>query len=225
MDEIKNEERLAVSARALRPSITSVNGINSRHVGTAQALGVLAGCELPDWPALEQATTRLQLAPGDPLFLAGTRCPQVFVVNAGLIKMLYETAGGDSWVKGFAEPGICFASLTALEPQGCTSFAAYAVVASTVDQIDYAQLQRLVDRHPSWQRLLSNAFKLYGQRKEQRERELLTLSPEQRYVEFLRRHRDVAAVLRQHDIASYVRVTPVALSRIKSRIKARVQDE
>jgi CRP-like cAMP-binding protein len=139
--------------------------------------------------------------------------------------MVYETAGGDAWVKGFAEPGVCFASLTALEPQGCTSFSAYAVVATSVDQIDHAQLQRLVDHHPAWQRLLANAFKLYGQRKEQRERDLLTLSPEQRYVDFLRRFPEVAAVLRQADIASYVRVTPVALSRIKSRIKAAAHDE
>ncbi|MNU09051.1 hypothetical protein D3C72_2554010 [compost metagenome] len=48
--------------------------------------------------------------------------------------------------------------------------------------------------------------------------ELLTLSPEERYRRFLQQHPQIAAQVRQRDIASYVRVTPVALSRIKARI-------
>ena len=134
--------------------------------------------------------------------------------------MVYETPNGDSWVKGFAEAGICFASLTALADHGATSFSAYAEVASHVEMIDYAALQQLADRHIQWQRAMSNAYKLYGQRKEQREMELLTLSPQERYRNFLRNYPALATVIRQRDIASYVRVTPVALSRIKSRLKA-----
>jgi hypothetical protein len=62
---------------------------------------------------------------------------------------------------------------------------------------------------------------VYGQRKERREMELLTLTAEERYLSFLREYPTIAAVVRQRDIASFVRVTPVALSRIKSRIKSR----
>lgn len=163
--------------------------------------------------------------PGESLFLAGEKRPYVYVVNKGIIKMIYETPNGDSWVKGFAESGVCFASLTALEENGSASFSAYAEVGSIIDQIAYPKLQRLADQHLEWQRAVSNAYKLYGQRKEQREMELLTLSAEERYLSFLRKHPELAAVIRQRDIASYVRVTPVALSRIKSRAKAREQSE
>jgi CRP-like cAMP-binding protein len=178
----------------------------------------LAGSELPDWQSLVPSVSRRQLRRGEALFLAGEAQACVFVVISGVIKMVYETPNGDAWIKGFAEPGVCFASLTSLQDNGVTSYCAYAEVATEIEQIDYRLLEQLALQHVAWQRALSNAFKFYGQRKEQREMELLTLSPEERYLNFLRRQPELAAQLRQRDIASYVRVTPVALSRIKARL-------
>lgn len=180
----------------------------------------LAASPLPERELLENATQRLRLSAGEPLFLAGEQRPQVFAVLSGVVKMVYETSDGEGWIKGFAEAGTCFASLTALEEssQSRTSYSAYAEPACLVEQIDYRQIQRLAERHLGWQRALSQAFKIYGQRKERREMELLTLSPEQRYLSFLQERPELAAQLRQRDIASYVRVTPVALSRIRARL-------
>jgi CRP-like cAMP-binding protein len=185
----------------------------------------LAQAALPDWDAIARATTVRQLRAGETLFHAGERQPRVFVVNRGLIKMVYETAGGDAWVKGFVPAGMCFASLTALHPGGVTSYAALAEGGPcTVEQIDHAALEGLAAHHLEWQRVLSNAYRLYGQRKEQREMELLTLTPEERYRRFLLEHPQIAAQVRQRDIASYVRVTPVALSRIKARMQRAPDD-
>jgi CRP-like cAMP-binding protein len=179
----------------------------------------LAGCELPDEPALTALISVRHLSPGEALFLAGQPQPSVIVVTAGVVKMVYETPSGDTWIKGFAEAGTCFASLTALEDGGLTSYSAYAETETVIEQIDFRSIQQLADRHGTWQRALSHAFKLYGQRKERREMELLTLSPEDRYLAFLSSHPQLARILRQRDIASYVRVTPVALSRIKARLQ------
>lgn len=179
----------------------------------------LGGCELPDREELAEAVLQRKLQPGEPLFLTGQSKPFVFVVASGVIKMVYETPQGESWIKGFAQAGLCFASLTALEHQGVTSYSAYAETTTVVEQVDFRLLLQLGARHGAWQAAISEAFKLYGLRKEQREMELLTLSPQDRYLRFIQTHPALAAILRQHDIASYVRVTPVALSRIKSRLK------
>lgn len=217
----------AVSPRSGGSAITVVNGA-ARPPGPGgahsaeQAFCRLAGSELPEWPALAASgLQRRTLAAGEALFLAGQLRPFVYVLCEGIVRMVYETPEGEAWVKGFAEPGFCFASVTALEPGGRTSYAAYAEVGCVVEQVDYAQIAALAQRHLPWQRALTEAFKFYGRRKEQRERELLTLSPEERYLGFLREHPTLAARLRQRDIASYVRVTPVGLSRIKARLKAR----
>lgn len=192
----------------------------SDYVSTQEAFRRLAGMDLPDWPVLLSAITERSLRSGENLFHAGEALPSVLVVNQGILTMTYETRDGDSWVKGFAEAGMCFASLTALEPGGVTSYAARAEVDSHVSQIKYSVLTQLADRHPAWQRALSQAYRFYGRRKEQREMDLLTLTPTERYLRFMTEHPNLAAVIRQREIASYVRITPVALSRIKSRLKA-----
>ncbi len=193
--------------------------MTTEHTSAQDVFSQLAGSELTGWAALAPAVCRRQLNAGQALFSAGQARPQVFVVLAGVIKMVYETSSGDAWIKGFAEPGDCFASLTALQAGGATSYCAYAVAPTLVEEIDFLALQRVADQDATFQRAMTQAFKLYGQRKEQRERELLTLTPEDRYLGFLRSHPQLARMVRQHDIASYVRVTPVALSRIKSRLK------
>lgn len=179
----------------------------------------LAGEPLPERATFEAMLQARRLRAGEVLFRTGEKNRQVFIVKLGVVKLLYETPQGDAWVKGFIGPGLCFASLTALEEGGVTSCAAYAEVDSSVDLVEHDAVQTLADRHLPWQRAIANAYRLYGQRKERREMELLTLSPEERYLGFVRDHPELVAVLKQRDIASYVRVTPVALSRIKARLR------
>lgn len=192
----------------------------STYVSALEVFSRLAGSDLSNARELTHATSQCKLKPGEALFRVDERMPFAFVVNTGIIKLVYETPAGDSWIKGFAEAGVCFASLMALQDGGVTNFSAYAVSESTIDKIEYCKLQQLANCHIEWQRALSNAFKYYGQRKEKREMELLTRSPEERYLDFLSEHAELATCLRQHDIASYIRITPVALSRIRSRLKA-----
>lgn len=181
----------------------------------------IAGTDLPEWNVVAQASNPRRYKAGDTLFMSGQRRSQVFVVNEGVLKLMYETPDGDSWVKGFVEAGTSFACASALQADGTTSCSAYVETDSLIDTLDFHVLMQLSARHVEWQRALTNAFMVYGQRKEQRERELLTLTPEERYVKFLQDYPRLAAVVKQRDIAGYVRVTPVALSRIKSRLMKR----
>lgn len=183
-----------------------------------EALSALAQGPLPAWERVEARCQTLTLRRGAVLFEAGQDQPHVFVVRAGVVRMAYETAEGDVWIKGFAEAGTCFASLQALPPGGRTSFSAQAQTDALVDRIDYATLAELAQTHLAWSHALGNAFRLYGQRKEQREMALLTRTPAQRYLDLVHERPALVAVLRQRDIAAYLRITPVALSRIRARL-------
>jgi CRP-like cAMP-binding protein len=55
--------------------------------------------------------------------------------------------------------------------------------------------------------------------------EFLTKTAEERYLRFLVEYEEFAAMIPQKDVASYIGVTPVALSRIKSRLRHRALDE
>ena len=51
-----------------------------------------------------------------------------------------------------------------------------------------------------------------------REAELLSHPPEVRYQSFLATHGDLAPLLPQHHVASYLGISPVSLSRIRARL-------
>jgi CRP-like cAMP-binding protein len=185
-----------------------------------QVMERLAGATLPEWETAAKNLRTTCLDRDAYLFRAGEPLDFIAFVRSGAIKMVYETPDGHEWIKGFAEVGTVFTSLSSLQSGGTASFSAIALAITEVEVIAYATVSELAGRHLAWQRAVAKAFEIYGVRKEQRERELLLMSAEQRYRNFLKQQPDLSRLLSQKDIASFIRITPVALSRIKARIKA-----
>ena len=73
-------------------------------------------------------------------------------------------------------------------------------------------------RYAAWGVAVANAALLHAAIKERRERELLTLNPEERYRRFLEDYNDLLGLVTQRDIASYVGVTAVGMNRIVKRV-------
>jgi CRP-like cAMP-binding protein len=57
--------------------------------------------------------------------------------------------------------------------------------------------------------------------REARAHELLTLTATERYTRFRDTHRELLSLLRSYDIASYLGITPVSLSRLRARHRSR----
>jgi CRP-like cAMP-binding protein len=181
-------------------------------------LETLGGGELPEWDTFARSVQLRRVAPGATLFDAGVPWPWLGVVRRGLVKLVYLKADGSERIKSFIAEGGFFASLAGLAPGGRTSFAAVAMDALEVELLGYPVLRELGDRHIAWQRALRAGIEHYGARKERRERELLTLTPSERYRVFLDEEAALAARVPQKDLALYLGVTPVALSRIRGRL-------
>lgn len=188
------------------------------HAGLSTALQALSSLALPELEALTPLMRVRVLQPGDALFRSNACDQGVYCLREGLLKLVYEDARGRQFVKAFIEAGRPFASATALSPEGRTSFAALALEPSVIERIEFSALDALAQRHLSWALALARAFQEYGQRKEQRELELLTLDAEARYRRFLSTQPALTARLPQKDIAAYLGVTPVGLSRIRARV-------
>jgi len=76
---------------------------------------------------------------------------------------------------------------------GTPDFAAVALEPSVVEPLSYTRILEFGERHLAWQKALRAGIEHYGVRKEKRERELLMLSPEQRYRLFLEEEPELAA--------------------------------
>jgi len=180
----------------------------------------LADGPLPEWPRLQTQIAVRRVERGGSVFMQGVDHPFVYVVGSGLIKNVYLRDSGEDWIKSFSHEGLFFASIAALRPGGLTSFAAIAIEDCVLERIPFSLLEELAGIHLSWARVMRAALMMFAERKEKRERELLTLNAEERYCEFLAEAPALQSRVPQKDLARYLGLTPVGLNRIVKRVRA-----
>jgi CRP-like cAMP-binding protein len=178
----------------------------------------IAGDVLVERDLLLNAIELRKLNAGETLFSQDEAHPFLYVVRQGLLKLTYLNEHGDEWTKSLVAEGQFFASLSALR-SGLTSFSACAIEASLLERIPFRLIEQLADRDLAWSRMVRNALMIFAERKERRERQFLTMSAEARYRLLLEEEPHLAARVPQKDLASYLGVTPVGLSRISRRIR------
>ena len=188
----------------------------------ADALGRLTAPLVPDPRALERllAECRVRtLTKGEAVLREGTVASEVFFVGDGLLRMVsVDPASGAARTAQFFDRGqmitdaISFLTgapaeqtIEALEPTRILVLPRGALVAAY--EADHA-----IER---FGRLMVEEALIGTQCRASR---LLTLSVEERYETFLRTRPEVARRLPQYLIASYLGVTPEALSRVRGRI-------
>ena len=162
----------------------------------------------------------VNLARQQTLFDIGQPHPYLYVVRQGCLKLLYRHADGREWVHDFVCEGAFFCSLQALMPGGVSSYACVALEACELERIDYRWLEDAAQASPIWQRALLNGWKLHATRRELRERDLLTLSPTERYQAFVAQQPGLNRRIPQKDLALFLGITPVSLSRLRARLLA-----
>jgi CRP-like cAMP-binding protein len=201
------------------PSLTEVNRQSFEPGGWQRLLESAAGGPLPEWDQLADHIELKVLRAGAAVFDQDTTHPYLYAVREGLIKLSYIDENGGEWIKSFASEGRFFASISALQADGRTSFMSTAIEASRLERLPYRYLIELASRHLAWARAAQNLTMLFAARKEARERELLTLTPEGRYRAFLVESPALEKRIAQKDLARYLGLTPVGLNRIASRVR------
>lgn len=198
--------------------------MEGQGLACAAVLHRLAGAEVT-MPADTPAHVRLvQLHAGGTLFEMGALHPYLYVIRKGCVKTVYRQPDGEEWVQDFLAEGAFFGSVTALMPGGRCSYACEALEDCELERLDYAWIERTAQQDPLWRIALLHGWKDYATRKEWREHDLLTLSPQARYEAIVAKDPSLAARVPQKDLARYLGITPVSLSRIRRRLVNGVAD-
>ena len=204
---------------------------------TYRWLAHLADRPLPRREVFERAITQMTFEPGEAVFDSDQDLPYLFMVLRGGIKVADPTRGNER-LTGVAGVGDLVGSLPSVLPAGMpdllsarvaestweprpqwgrTNRSAIAIVDTVVERMDMRVLMSLMRRHAAWAMVGYHAMALHALGQERRARDLLTLSPQERYLNFLVQAPELIGLLPQKDIAAYIGVTPVGLSRIAAR--------
>lgn len=153
------------------------------------------------------------------LLQAGQVCNKVLFLNSGCTRLFYNIDGVENTFQFFFEDSwyTDYASLLTGQPAFEN---VQALEKSQIVQIKKVDLYKLYDTYPVFDRvgrmMAENAFlSLHNLNKM-----LTNDEPQQRYLNLLKQRPEVVERIPQHYIASYLRIQPESLSRIRKRILA-----
>jgi CRP-like cAMP-binding protein len=192
-------------------------GERARIAAAFRAVSPLGDAELA--PALDACEVRA-LRAGAPLLHAGEPATRVFVVLDGVLREFYALANGSERTKGFAVEGELIGSLSDLVASRPSRASIGAVTRARVASLPYALFAELAAEHADWSRFSAAAVLRLYLTKSEREWELLALDAAGRHERFRSRFPGLEARIPQREVASYLGITPVHLSRLRSRALA-----
>lgn len=198
----------------------------------------MLGAQLPEYHVFQRAVTRIVLDPNALLFDVGVTDRRFFFVVDGVIgASIVQVPGGPEWIRRFAGPGELISGVPALghpvaramagpppighstSESSKTQYRARAFTRADLRAVDAAVFWALAARHHEWTTLAVLGALASSAAHEKRERELLTLSAEERFRVLMAERPQLIGRIPQKDLARYIGVTPVAMSRIVSRIR------
>ena len=173
-----------------------------------------------DQSPLLDGRTAIRYAKGQDIFRQGDVCPDIFIMTNGLVKLHYVMIEGKEWIKSFIMDQGLLGSRTSQSLGQPSTFSATCLEDSELYTLPYKTFESLCSTDPKMASQAFHFFQWLGLKKELREHQLLCLSAEERYRNFQTENPILARRITQTDLARYLGITPIALSRIKGRIAA-----
>lgn len=161
----------------------------------------------------------LTLQKGEHFIRAGDIPHQLGFVVSGVMRFYYLSLDGNELTKSFCAENEFVAAYSALLLNAPARFSIEALENATLLIMRFEVFQALCEQHSCWQIVRQKLTEHLYIKKEQRESELLLDDAQTRYLNFRRAYPTLEERVKQYHIASYLGITPVSLSRIRTQLK------
>ncbi len=168
------------------------------------------------------ASSTTRAAKGDHLLRAGEVAGHLLFVGAGLLRYYYlDPEGGEERTGQFFDEGRVFTDAASFLGQVPATQSIEALEPSEVLRLPRAAVYAAFERDHAMERFGRVMVEEALVGSQRRAANLLRLSPDERYRAFVQTRPEVARRVPQYLIASYLGITPEALSRIRGRLARR----
>lgn len=152
-------------------------------------------------------------------FVSAGQHPKVIgFVKKGLFRYYYANQKGEEFTKGFFPECTILSSYSAMIEKRPSYFSIQALEDAEIEVINYHDFLKLFGEFPGWSQFLVLMLQKGFITKETREREFLLFDAEERYRTFLSSFPGIEKRVKQHLIASYLRITPESMSRLRRKM-------
>lgn len=170
-----------------------------------------------EWIDFETKLTEKSVSKGEFLLQAGETRLEFGIVLGGLFRLYYTDKNGKEQIKAFRKSGELVGAYAEMLLKIPSRTYVQAMEPSRVVLIQHGDFFPFYERHSCWQTLGRIVAEKHFLAKEQREFEFLQLDVLERYQLFCNDYGELMGKIPQHQIASYLGITPVALSRVLSK--------
>ena len=153
-----------------------------------------------------------------PLANAGEVASKIYLLVSGLMRVYLSSESGKEYNKNFFMPLSFVGSFTSIIKKEPSKLTYEALTDCKLYEIDFNKIvdlcQHDIQISNLYNKILEKIFMSY----EERQLELISMDAKQRYVQLIKRLPNIDSMIPQYQIASYLGITPVQLSRIRKTL-------
>ena len=142
----------------------------------------------------------------------------IYLINKGVLRSFFILENGKEVTKTIFTPIDFFASFTSLLMKQPSEFIYETLTDCDIYEIDYAAFAALCNSNIEVLKFYSRYLEFLFMAGERKFVEISSMDAKQRYLELRKRIPEIDNLVPQYQIASYLNITPVQLSRIRSKL-------
>lgn len=169
---------------------------------------------------LQKISSYKELKPNTVIANEGEIPNKVFMLVSGIMRAYINTESGKQFNKKIFSPTSFVGALTAMIKKKPSKLSYATLTECKVFEVDFTKFMSLcktdVNIANLYIKILENIFMQY----ERRSLELMSMDATQRYLKLRKRIPNIDDLIPQFQIASFLSITPVQLSRIRKKMNA-----
>ncbi|RDL42801.1 Crp/Fnr family transcriptional regulator [Marinomonas piezotolerans] len=172
-----------------------------------------------DWSLFKCEIDLHLLKKGQHLFQQGDDAKRLYFLNSGLVRYCNVSDKGKEYTQSIAKAPRVVGSTRAMTLGTPALFSIEAVTDSIAISFPWDIFYQQMSQDLGFMKAYATFLETIFIQKELKESSIIHLSATQRYLNFCRDFPELPGTMPQQQIASYIGITPIALSRIRARIK------
>ena len=202
------------------PALGHSSAVDAGLALLRSTLDAIAAIDDSEWQHIQPYLTARRFPRGSHLLRAGEPGDHAYFVTAGFVREYYGLDRGVERIKDFIRTGRFTAAYSDFIKGRASQVSIQSLQDTHVLAISLRHLRELRRASPRWLAISHGLLEEMYFQKERRELQFLTLSAGERYRLLRDDFPGIEDVVPQYHLAAYLGITPVALSRIRGRMRA-----
>jgi len=169
------------------------------------------------WSEFEERVIYRKFIQNEIIVSSGETNTNIYILETGCVRY-FTINDGKEFTHDIIEAPSSFASMYGIDPNEVSNVNIQALTDSDIYILQSEDIEYLNNKYPSFREIGARSFSEVAKNRIIQAGKIKMMSPKERYLDFLESRPELANLIPQYIIASYLGITPESLSRIRKRM-------